>query len=67
MRDWIWIGLIFFNLAPVKAEHLETRRNVGIKSAPSKEADEDQSEISIELPKGVYAGSSIGFKIETLP
>ncbi|MFO7823421.1 MAG: hypothetical protein R6V72_05740 [Cyclobacterium sp.] len=40
---------------------------MGIKSAPSKEADEDQSEISIELPKGVYAGSSIGFKIETLP
>ncbi len=31
------------------------------------QVDEDQSEISIELPKGVYAGSSIGFKFETLP
>ncbi len=39
MRGWILIGLIFIYLAPVKADYLETRRNVGIKDAPAKEAD----------------------------
>ncbi|WP_114748893.1 polysaccharide lyase family 8 super-sandwich domain-containing protein [Pleomorphovibrio marinus] len=33
----------------------------------STSSENNQSELSLELPEGVYAGSSIGFKIETLP
>jgi endonuclease I len=37
---WWWMWLLFFLifLAPVRADYLETRRNVGIKDAPSKDA-----------------------------